>query len=496
MESPPHKLNVGRDEDRISALTDDLLVGILERLDLREAVRASALSSRWRHLPYRLSRLHLEVGHFQGATPLEVMDAFTGAAQRLLSLVVPLAEGEGGSAAIIPIKALILSFYMSPPHLSAIGRTVEDAVSYGKTECLEFSISPPRGSNASLLAEFGQQFMSFSQAYPVAFWWLTRLTLKNLVFGHSDVTELINACNKLKHLTLSSCRLVDQRSALRIDTPCSGLRRLDCIRFRCERIELISVPELRTVLCCSRHYENPPVRFGDVPQLCHVNLGYLAKVSQAPFMLSECLSRSSRNLSKLNLNFFSQTVKLISVHLHITRSSILPISAVYFVFFMLQIWIQPEQPKRLTAIFRNLTDMYLFGIFPECDLSWTLFILEAAPALRNFKLSRTRHACGKKLYDTAEKTNVVWEPSKDLKHLNLKLLMMLGFEEEVKVTNYIRLVMAHVVRLKRIELHGEDPCKECNAIDPRRSQVDEASRRQIKERLTLESSSSAKIIIC
>ncbi|KAF7076369.1 hypothetical protein CFC21_081031 [Triticum aestivum] len=467
MESPPHKLNVGRDEDRISALTDDLLVGILERLDLREAVRASALSSRWRHLPYRLSRLHLEVGHFQGATPLEVMDAFTGAAQRLLSLVVPLAEGEGGSAAIIPIKALILSFYMSPPHLSAIGRTVEDAVSYGKTECLEFSISPPRGSNASLLAEFGQQFMSFSQAYPVAFWWLTRLTLKNLVFGHSDVTELINACNKLKHLTLSSCRLVDQRSALRIDTPCSGLRRLDCIRFRCERIELISVPELRTVLCCSRHYENPPVRFGDVPQLCHVNLGYLAKVSQAPFMLSECLSRSSRNLSKLNLNFFSQTI-----------------------------WIQPEQPKRLTAIFRNLTDMYLFGIFPECDLSWTLFILEAAPALRNFKLSRTRHACGKKLYDTAEKTNVVWEPSKDLKHLNLKLLMMLGFEEEVKVTNYIRLVMAHVVRLKRIELHGEDPCKECNAIDPRRSQVDEASRRQIKERLTLESSSSAKIIIC
>ncbi|KAM3318430.1 hypothetical protein ACQJBY_035906 [Aegilops geniculata] len=112
------------------------------------------------------------------------------------------------------------------------------------------------------------------------------------------------------------------------------------------------------------------------------------------------------------------------------------------------------------------------------------------------KLSRTQHTCGKKLYDTAEKTNVVWEPSKDLKHLNLKLLMILGFEEEVKVTNYIRLVMAHVVRLKRIELHGEDPCKECNAIDPRRSQVDEASRRQIKERLTLESSSSAKIIIC
>ena len=111
------------------------------------------------------------------------------------------------------------------------------------------------------------------------------------------------------------------------------------------------------------------------------------------------------------------------------------------------------------------------------------------------KLSQTKHACEKKPDDTAEKTNVVWEPSKD-KHLNLKLLMIFGFEEEVKVTNYIRLVMEHAAGLKRIELHSEDPCKECNAIDPMRSQVDEASRHRIKEQLMLESSSAMKRIIC
>ena len=59
-----------------------------------------------------------------------------------------------------------------------------------------------------------------------------------------------------------------------------------------------------------------------------------------------------------------------------------------FVFlFLVQIWIQPEHPKQLTAIFRNLANVHLFGIFPECDLSWTLFILKAAPALHKFIVS-------------------------------------------------------------------------------------------------------------
>ena len=57
--------------------------------------------------------------------------------------------------------------------------------------------------------------------------------------------------------------------------------------------------------------------------------------------------------------------------------------------FLLQIWIQPEHPKQLTPIFRNLTTVFLFGIFSECDLSWTLFILEAAPALQNIAVSVT-----------------------------------------------------------------------------------------------------------
>ncbi|KAF7076348.1 hypothetical protein CFC21_081012 [Triticum aestivum] len=461
MESPPpHKRNVGRDDDRISALPDDLLLGILERLELREAVRAGAVSTRWRHLPHRLSRLHLNGRHFRCTTLLEYMDAFTGAARSLLT------DRDCHCNGSHAIKSISLRFFLSAPHLSSIGRAVEHVVSRGETKRLHFGTCSPYKRNTALqLAEFGQQFMSFSRDYPLAFRWLTRLTLKNLAFGHSDVTDLISACDKLTHLTLSFCQLVDEHTPLKIDTPSSGIKDLEFIQFGCTQIELISVPKLSKVQCTSWGLANPPVRFVYVPELRDVSLSTRAIAWQVPFLLSECLSRSAMNLSKLHLNFRHQ-----------------------------MIWIQPEHPKQLTAIFRNLSDLSLSEIFPECDLSWTLFILEAAPALQKFTLSRTRHACDIAFEDNAEKTNVVWEPSKDFKHMNLKSLTIDGFEEEDKVTNYIRLVMERAVGLKRIELRGEG-CKKCDAIDPRTSQVDETRRHRIKELLTNGSSSSVERIM-
>ncbi|XP_020192775.1 uncharacterized protein [Aegilops tauschii subsp. strangulata] len=468
MGPPPLKLNIGRDGDRISALHDDLLLGILERLDLRDAVRAGALSARWRHLPYRLSRLHLNAGHFHRATLLEGMGAFKDAACRLLSVCPPPAAGKSPRV----IETLALTFCVSAPHLSFIGRAVEDVVSRGHTKCFQFDIcsrcKDGTRRTTQLLTELGKQFMSFSSAYPVAFGWLTFLTLEDLAFGDSDVADLIRGCDKLKDLKLRSCRLVDRHSALKIDTPHAGLENLWFISFRCALIELISVPKLRIFWCWSR--KNPPVRCGYVPELYKVELGSRAKASQVPFALSECFSRSATNLSKLYLNFGSQ-----------------------------MIWIKPEHPKELTSIFNNLTSLALFNIFSECNLSWTLFILEVAPALQKFRLSRTQHPCAKVSEDNPEKTKIVWEPSKDLKHLNLKLFIMFGFEDEDKVTNYIRLVMERAVGLKRIELHGRSPCNGCDAIDLeslRRSQADEASRHRIKEQLRHGSSSSVEIVIC
>uniref|UniRef100_A0A453MET6 F-box domain-containing protein n=1 Tax=Aegilops tauschii subsp. strangulata TaxID=200361 RepID=A0A453MET6_AEGTS len=334
MESPPLKLNVGRGEDRISALPDELLLRTLERLALRDAVRAGAVSTRWRHLPHQLSLVALGIRHFRRATLAETMDAFAAA---LLS-VCPPAERHCECQRSYAIKDLRLCFYPSAPHLSSIGRTVEDVLSCGRTESLEFLISLLPGEyTPSQLAEFGQQLMSFSRAYQDAFRCLTRLSLKGLAFGDSDLNDLIRACDKLKCLTLRSCRLVHRHSVLKIDTPFSGLQELEFIHFVCRRIELISVPKLSKVDC---HWslKNPPVRFGYVPELCEVSLTRQPKVWKAPFLLSKCLSRSATNLSKLHLNFYHQMVKLISLsHINFFYAQIicssLPISVVYLCSF-------------------------------------------------------------------------------------------------------------------------------------------------------------------
>jgi len=52
----------------------------------------------------------------------------------------------------------------------------------------------------------------------------------------------------------------------------------------------------------------------------------------------------------------------------------------------LQIWVKPEDPKLLQPIFSKLTDLFLSNIFAECDLDWTVYLLEAAPSLKNFFL--------------------------------------------------------------------------------------------------------------
>jgi hypothetical protein len=82
-------------------------------------------------------------------------------------------------------------------------------------------------------------------------------------------------------------------------------------------------------------------------------------------------------------------------------------------------------------------------------------------------LKISRHSCElTKSEDSAEKTNVTWEPSENFKHLKLKLLVVIGFEVDDKMLNYIRLFMARAVVLKRIELRDKRPCKGCNATKP------------------------------
>jgi hypothetical protein len=49
---------------------------------------------------------------------------------------------------------------------------------------------------------------------------------------------------------------------------------------------------------------------------------------------------------------------------------------------MLQIWIQPEVPKLLASSFQHLNVVRLHRIHDDCDLTWTMFFVQAACRLR------------------------------------------------------------------------------------------------------------------
>lgn len=53
-------------------------------------------------------------------------------------------------------------------------------------------------------------------------------------------------------------------------------------------------------------------------------------------------------------------------------------------FILMQVWLQPEHPKKLVSVFSNLKVVHLYNIFANCDLKWTLLFLEAAPSLDSF----------------------------------------------------------------------------------------------------------------
>ncbi|CAN6344953.1 unnamed protein product [Urochloa humidicola] len=435
--------NLSDEEDRVSALPDHILIDILERVDdLLAVVQASTLSRRWAHLPRLLSYLCIQVADFLPRDPTrrkhwtvdQVMTNYTAAVRSLLKQ--PPSRNR-------VIKHLHLVFYLKDPYLAHIGNAVGDIVKHGNTDFLQFVIySEVEDPSYEQCIVFGQRFMSFVQACHVAFRWITRLILQNITFGDREVSTVLNSCSKLEQLSLDCCVCVidpvtGEETVLTIDAPDSSLLALSITTCAYAGIDLIEVPKLEMLFCTNWTGANPPFRFGKVPCLDSISLRRAALHWQNPFALSHFLSNTT-TLSILYLDFADQ-----------------------------MIWIKPEGPKHLYPIFSNLRDAYLYNIFFECDLNWTMFVLEAAPSLNNFRLQLSCHPCERsRCEDSAKKVNVSWDhTSPDFKHHRLIMLEMIGFSVDEKLMKYLKLVMKRAIGLRRIRLLGQQPCARCDAMD-------------------------------
>ena len=144
--------------------------------------------------------------------------------------------------------------------------------------------------------------------------------------------------------------------------------------------------------------------------------------------------------------------------------------------FLSQIWVLPEWPTLLAPVLGKLQFVNLDNLPEGCDIAWTMFILEAAPSVKELCITVWDHWCpivtDKKLrqkYGYLDKANVEWKPSaSNFKHKSLAKLTIYGFHPAGDFVRYISHVIEAAVNLKEISLHDRKSCDgKCGDLDPK-----------------------------
>ncbi|CAO2205519.1 unnamed protein product [Urochloa humidicola] len=445
--------------DLISKLPSDVLVSIL---DLRDAVRAGVLSSRWRCLPKQLPRLSLDIDDLlpRGRAGDLLDDRDTGeededcddvaaddvllseAGDKMVRVATALLASRGQVIATLAMKFHLRrrSCYMS------LGRLVDDAVRSGKVRAAEMTITskakasrvPAAGSSEdrdrarhALLRGYGRRFRSLFDACPAAFGALKRLTIGSVKLGKRDFPDILDACTRLEKLYLFNC----------VPGP-GGLwevrhQRLTDIRISMCGIHGVSlerVPRLEQFAFQGWYWTTHRhlLSFGHVPRLTAVTLSNDIAHLEETLKLSRVMPNTA--VKHLRLNFRGNNI-----------------------------WVQPESSRQLTHLFRNLTNLKIRNVHHKCGLSWTMFLLQSAPHLQELYIKLTDHECG------VVKKNVPWEVPIGFKHYTLARITILGFysTEETLVT-YIRHLLQAAINLEEIYMRENATyCKICGHMEPK-----------------------------
>ena len=199
-----------REEDRLSALPDDILVNVLDRLDVRTAARTSILSTRCSQLSAKLSRLVVNAQDFlpAGVSIANMSDDDLVQMNVAVFEVTKniLARGNPGEHTI---RLLSTTFYLRDDIPISIGHAVGNAMVTHNIEKAEFTVLTVKQRRHCTLDDvlnYGTQFVSFFNECLNAFTGLTCLYFENLRFVEPDfVSNIFVTCKLLKYLGLLNC---------------------------------------------------------------------------------------------------------------------------------------------------------------------------------------------------------------------------------------------------------------------------------------------------
>uniref|UniRef100_A0A453Q5N8 F-box domain-containing protein n=1 Tax=Aegilops tauschii subsp. strangulata TaxID=200361 RepID=A0A453Q5N8_AEGTS len=336
--------------DRLSSLPDGVLLDIVDRLDIADAARTRTLARRWKQIPTMLSRIFITVGSLDNEHKRELTcDDVARANATVLGATRSVLESR--TTSLCTINLLCLQFFLGDGTVS-IGQIVANTMVTEKVGSAELTLftmkDTDRCTNDDVLT-YGKQFKSFLDACPNAFSGLARLKLENFRLGESPgFPEIFSICKRLEFLRLFNCDM-GMLSLLEVSHPL--LRELEIVRCYFERVDLKWLPKLTVLTFSLWVSEHDPLSLDYVPLLQTLSITHMARLRHKVLKLSEFLGKAT--ISHLNLNFLCE-----------------------------KIWVKPEEPNQLWQVFHKLRHVTLTHISEECDLNWTMFILQGAPSLQ------------------------------------------------------------------------------------------------------------------
>ncbi|PNT61334.1 hypothetical protein BRADI_5g13942v3 [Brachypodium distachyon] len=253
---------VDQEEHWISKLPDDVLVSVLNRLDVRCAVRSGILSRQWRHLPVEIPNIVLDVEDYE-LTVDEFKSTLSDKARDNMAVA------KAARTMLRPLRVLRLGFYVVRVESAGIVGAVDDAIAHGcsiakaafeiladKTEFMCKDKDLTRHATSSCLT-------STLIPTPSPAW---SLHLESVKLGQSDISSVLATYEMLESFSLLNCD-AGRHTVLALEY--RQITALLLVMCRCDSIELKWLSELVKLTCESwlTSQSGEPLLFGHVPLL-------------------------------------------------------------------------------------------------------------------------------------------------------------------------------------------------------------------------------------
>ncbi|KAM0897481.1 hypothetical protein ACQ4PT_022544 [Festuca glaucescens] len=464
------------DEDRLSDLTDDLLLDILRRVDTRTALGAAALSSRWASLPRELPALDLKVTDMlppryhrlhllrHNARESKIsstlpdrwwLDDITGRYERhAMRAMVRSVKGLLASGAHRRVERLSLEVFAYDTS-ACINRLVVDAVDSWGVRDLEvvatptgpfvFPDPPPYSFPYGLISRNPDEsrLRSLKLANCLlpplqGFTALTTIVLRDLPDTTPAATYegVVAACPQLQVLHLVSCQFTSRTGRVVLDAPMSEIREL-LLDGRFMVVELRSLPKLESLTSLRAGVVLRSV--ATAPCLARVSLAFsVGRLEGDSFAATHRRHRDS--LIRMLVEFFQAALSVKDLVLRFTGPDML---------------IAPKNP--FSATMPNLRRLLVADVPSSWDVSWPRLLIVAAPLLESLYV-HVSHGEDEPSQEIPSSPSAFW------RHRHLKELVVVGFQKTERQLRLARFAVEVSTALRRVTLlkHGhvldKGPC--------------------------------------